>query len=99
MLQQLGLVAARVFESVGEYGEAVGLKGASRQDALVVGGAGKSDNGCRLPGGAGRDGTERVAEDVTQQLSLDTPLAIEPFLNRPADYTGGAEGRTSTGDK
>jgi len=64
--EDVGIVAAGVFEGIRENGEAVGFEVSSRQEALVVSCLSKGgDEGAR-PDGVEGCGAERVAEDVSQ---------------------------------
>ena len=78
VVQDVGVVAAGVFEGVGEDRQAV-------EGAVVVDGLGKGGDVRCSPGGMERDGAERVAEDVTNQIRLLEPLRV-PRYKTPAQW-------------
>ena len=64
MVQDVGVIAASVFEGIGEDGQAV-------EGAVVVDGLSQGGDVRRSPGGVERDGAEGIAEDSTEQVGLD----------------------------
>src|SRR5262249_23674667 len=70
MGQDVGVVAAGLFQCVSKDSKPGGFKRPGGQDGDVVGGLGKSDDGRRLPSGVQGDGAEGVAEDSSQQVGL-----------------------------
>ena len=65
--QDRGVCAARLFESVGQQGEAGRIEVAAGKDALRVCGLGEGHDGRRLAGGFTGYGVERVAEEIADQ--------------------------------
>ena len=61
MVQDVGIIAAGVFEGVGEDGKAV-------EGAIVVDGLGKGGDVRCSPGGIERDGTKWVAQNIANQI-------------------------------
>ena len=73
MGEDVGVGAAGLFEGVGEDGKAVeGAVGVERLNQVA------DRTGDR--GGIERQGTERIAEDVTNQVALKIPTPRVPLL-------------------
>ena len=62
VIQDVGVVAAGVFEGVGEDGQAV-------EGPFVIDGGGKGNDGGSEPDGIDGYGAERVAEDAAQAVT------------------------------
>ena len=83
VVQNVCILAARLFQGVGKHSQACGVKRAVRQDTVVVGGVGKRQDGRGLPGGVEGERTEGVADHITKQgslsLSFCTLRSLTPF--------------------
>src|SRR5262249_10911230 len=95
--QDVGVGAAGVLKSIGQHGEAAGLKAARGQVAVVVGGLGEGDDGWRLPGGGEVNGAERVAEDAADNDHLLLLLFVGVGVSHPPASEGVAGAGGSTG--
>jgi hypothetical protein len=82
MVQDVGIIAAGVFEGVGEDGKAV--EGAIVVDGLTQGGGVRCS-----PGGVDSDGMKGVAEDVAQQ-------GVRPPLSDSIRIQAWAEEKTAS---
>jgi hypothetical protein len=73
MSENLRVRTARLLQGIRQDGQPPAVQRTRRQVPLVVGGLGETDHGGGVPGQDGRvagDGTEGVAEDVTQKGTL-----------------------------
>ena len=68
--EDVGVVAASVFESVGEDGEPLWVERAGGQEPLLVGGGREGRDGGRSPSRVEGDGAEGVADNVAEQGRL-----------------------------
>lgn len=78
MIEDRSIGAADVFERVGEDREAIGLKRASGQDALVVSGLSKQRDRRRQPCGVERYGAGRAAEYLTGEGARYMEIEVQP---------------------
>src|SRR5262249_48630425 len=69
VIEHVGTGAARVFEGIGENRQAV-------EGALIVDALREGDDVPGPPGGIDPDGTESVAEDVTENAALDSTFLV-----------------------
>jgi hypothetical protein len=74
MGEEVGVVAAGVFEGVSQDGEAVGFEGAGGQEAVVVGGCRQSGHCRRPPSKVEGHGAEGVADDVAEEVGVHEPF-------------------------
>ncbi len=86
VVQDVGVVAARFFKGVGKDGETGGVKRPGWQDAVLVGGMGKSNDGGRLPCRLQGGGVEGVAEDIT----LASKMLTDPVRQRTGHRDAGS---------
>src|SRR5262249_11002428 len=76
--KDVGVLATGFLQGIGKHSEAGEGKFAGGQETLFVGDLGEGHDGSRLPRRGGGDGTERVAENATKNVGLDS------FLGHPA---------------
>src|SRR5262245_8671262 len=70
VLEDVGVVAAGVFQRIGKDRKAVRFELSCRQRPLLVSGLGQRQHAGCSPKEIDRDGTERVANDVAQEFHL-----------------------------
>jgi hypothetical protein len=78
MAQHILARTASFFQGISENGESAGAEGARWQVPLLVSGLGEADHGGIIPspdGGGEGDGTEGIAEEVSEQAALMSLLA------------------------
>src|SRR5262249_57131923 len=68
--QEVGAVAARLFQRIGKDSKAILGKRPGREDKVIVGGKSEGQNGRCSPSGLQNNRTEGVAKDLTQQRTL-----------------------------
>jgi hypothetical protein len=73
VIQDVGIVAARVFEGIGEDGQAV-------EGAFVIDGGGERNDGGGEPGKIDSYGAEGVADYVANDVALNLGLTENRFL-------------------
>src|SRR4051812_7909589 len=77
VVQDVGVVAAFLFQSVSEDGKASRFKRPGRQDAVVIGGLSERDDSRRLPGrpdGSRAEGQQ--IEDIEDQTPPEVPCCF-----------------------
>jgi hypothetical protein len=68
--EDVGVVAARFFQGIGEDGKAGVVQQPGGEKPVVVGGSCELKHGGRQPGRGEGDGAEGVSDDVTEERSL-----------------------------